>query len=400
MSVDLLGPANATNAVTVQPADTRTFGATDTFFKDCTGPGSKDGTKVMAAFLNGALQQVRRAIRGMAVTENNADDDMLLKAIQTARDAYLIDTPTTKTVYGVGADFASLPAALAWVSKYRITQNGSVNFALAAGQFVHTTAFLFDHPNMDRITITGNGTPTPPTSFAYTGNSGAALTADQGSALTALRAAYPTELRLTSGANMVGTKYFTLRNLLVTGDGTITANGGMIFVQGGALLDRVSVHGAGGNGLVAQTSWVKLITYFSATGNAYNGIENIGGGIFLNCRVLGCNNIGSGLHGVGGNILAATADIYKYNGNGYVGVSLDGTHINTDIAGGEIKNNGAGGFGGARMRGTLKGAVITGNTSYGVSVSYGTNVDFTGATSQSYSPALNTVGNNNSYIVG
>lgn len=83
MPLDLLGPANATNFTTVRPADTRVFGADDTYFKDCT-PGARDGTAVQAGYLNGVLMQLRRAIRGMAITENNADDDMLLKAIQAA----------------------------------------------------------------------------------------------------------------------------------------------------------------------------------------------------------------------------------------------------------------------------------------------------------------------------
>jgi hypothetical protein len=87
MSLDLLGPANSPNAVTVRPADTRVFGGNDTFFEDCSAPGAGDGTKVQAGFLNGLLQQVRRAIRGMGVTENNGDDDMLLKAIKASASA-------------------------------------------------------------------------------------------------------------------------------------------------------------------------------------------------------------------------------------------------------------------------------------------------------------------------
>lgn len=83
MALDLLGPANAVNFTTTRPADTRIFGTVDTFFKDCT-PGARDGTAVQAGYLNGMLMQVRRAIRGMGISEDNADDDMLLKAIQAA----------------------------------------------------------------------------------------------------------------------------------------------------------------------------------------------------------------------------------------------------------------------------------------------------------------------------
>lgn len=81
---DLLGPASALNAVTTRPTDTRIFGEDDTWFKDCSSSTANDGTRIEADFLNGILAQVRRAIVGMGVPIDNADDDMLLKAIQAA----------------------------------------------------------------------------------------------------------------------------------------------------------------------------------------------------------------------------------------------------------------------------------------------------------------------------
>ena len=98
---DLLGPASAANATTSRPTDARVFGGSDTFFKDCTSPAANDGTVVEQAYLNGMLQQIRRAIRGMSVIENNADDDMLLKAIQAnaAASAKLSDVVTYNAIY-------------------------------------------------------------------------------------------------------------------------------------------------------------------------------------------------------------------------------------------------------------------------------------------------------------
>lgn len=81
---DLLGPANAANSTTTRPTDARVFGGSDTFFKDCSSPTARDGTVLTASYLNGMLMQIRRAIRGMGITENNADDDMLLKALQAS----------------------------------------------------------------------------------------------------------------------------------------------------------------------------------------------------------------------------------------------------------------------------------------------------------------------------
>lgn len=91
MSLDLLGPANAPNTVTVRPADARVFGTGDTWFKGCSAVDVDDGTEIDAPYLNGMLAQLRRAIRGQGVTENNADDDMLLKAIQSAGIRYAVD---------------------------------------------------------------------------------------------------------------------------------------------------------------------------------------------------------------------------------------------------------------------------------------------------------------------
>lgn len=81
---DLLGPANAVNFTTSRPSDTRIFGGDDTWFKPCSSPSAQDGTQVQAVWLNGILAQIRRAIVGMGIPVDNADDDMLLKAIQAA----------------------------------------------------------------------------------------------------------------------------------------------------------------------------------------------------------------------------------------------------------------------------------------------------------------------------
>ncbi|WP_316189390.1 hypothetical protein [Bradyrhizobium sp. SZCCHNS1054] len=113
MSYDLLGPSNAPNAVTARPDDTRSgsVGAADTWFKDCTSAAAGDGTKVLAAWLNGILGQVRNAIRGNGntattsqpvVTENDANDSMLLNAmqhlIQRGQPNYGVDTGTAGSV--------------------------------------------------------------------------------------------------------------------------------------------------------------------------------------------------------------------------------------------------------------------------------------------------------------
>lgn len=134
---DLLGPANATNVATSRPPETRVFPAADTFFKDCTSQTAKDGTAYQASFFNGLLQQVRRAIRGMGVTENNSDDDMLLKAIQAA-----------------GATTFATAAALQPVH-VEIEQNaGAFTFTPTTGQIIVNTGLTWIWRGLTRFATT------------------------------------------------------------------------------------------------------------------------------------------------------------------------------------------------------------------------------------------------------
>jgi len=87
---DLLGPASASGAVTVRPGENRTFGATDTWFKDCSDPSLDDGTEFGAAFFNAVLANIRALVRGNGqtagavdvVSQDNGDDALWLKAVQ------------------------------------------------------------------------------------------------------------------------------------------------------------------------------------------------------------------------------------------------------------------------------------------------------------------------------
>ena len=89
---DILGPANAANSVTTDPGESRSFGGTDSWFKDCSNPSAVDGTALQAAFLNGLLRQLRTAIRDAGVTEDNATT--MLRDAFRARVAKAGDTMT------------------------------------------------------------------------------------------------------------------------------------------------------------------------------------------------------------------------------------------------------------------------------------------------------------------
>lgn len=78
---DFIGPANAPNAVTTRPSETRSFGASNTWFKDCTSVNDDDGTMIQAAWLNGIIALLRDPIVAASITIDNADD-MLTRAIR------------------------------------------------------------------------------------------------------------------------------------------------------------------------------------------------------------------------------------------------------------------------------------------------------------------------------
>lgn len=90
-AIDLLGPTIAAGGVTTRPTETRSFGAVDTFFRDCSDAVTDDGTEYQAAFFNSLLGNVRALIRGNGqtavgavdiVTLDNAADSLFLTAIQ------------------------------------------------------------------------------------------------------------------------------------------------------------------------------------------------------------------------------------------------------------------------------------------------------------------------------
>lgn len=86
MAVNILGPgaSEGIGETTTRPEHVPTEKPVDTWFQDCSAPDADDGTLVEAQWLNMIMAQIRRAIRGMGVAEDESDDDMLLKAIQAA----------------------------------------------------------------------------------------------------------------------------------------------------------------------------------------------------------------------------------------------------------------------------------------------------------------------------
>ena len=87
---DVFGPANFTNSSTSRPFDGRQFGNTDTWFIDCSGPETEDGTDLGAPWFNAMTANARSIARANGlqrdgltpVVAQDNRDDLLLRAVQ------------------------------------------------------------------------------------------------------------------------------------------------------------------------------------------------------------------------------------------------------------------------------------------------------------------------------
>lgn len=91
---DLLGPgaAGALNAVTARPPFTplnQGPSDPDTWVRDCTSPIAADGTQDKAAHMNMLIAQIRNLVRSGAITENSANDFMMMQAVRSQRGNWL-----------------------------------------------------------------------------------------------------------------------------------------------------------------------------------------------------------------------------------------------------------------------------------------------------------------------
>jgi hypothetical protein len=170
---------------------------------------------------NGDLQQLRKAIEGFITGWS-----------------FIIDTTITFHVHGVGADFIDLNAAMFYLRKYYITIRGHVILQCAgsasgtATQYIYTTALIFRHPNLDRVSVYGAKmiapVPVSYSGYASNGPSAPQRNTDTNTNLAMLRTKFATEFHFTNSSGVwIGPNCPTLMHfdaLLLTGDGS-TASG-------------------------------------------------------------------------------------------------------------------------------------------------------------------------------
>jgi len=92
--VNIVGPGlSGDQATSSRPTPASTGSGVDLWFKNCSSEAAQDGTRINAIWLNAMLAQLREAIRGMGVPENETDDTMLLQCFQKLQFTNWLNLP-------------------------------------------------------------------------------------------------------------------------------------------------------------------------------------------------------------------------------------------------------------------------------------------------------------------
>ncbi len=334
--------------------------------------------------------------------------------------------------------FATLAAAFTWVSAYTITSTGAVTFNLSSGQTVIASAQVnLNHPNANRIFIAGaamKGAVPVPNSFAASGNSAAARGTDRTTNIGGVRTLYGSEVNFPGGGGFVfGNGVGGITNVLITGDtSTGTGLGGdLITVQGGSVgLTGVTIGAGGGRGvLVTQNGSISATNSYvfgclgggwsveeggrfigslniGSFGNGGSNVNVSGGGNFFMDQSAGSASVTSrcaganGVNATNGDVNIGPAALIYGCANGVV--ASDGSFIN---ANGSTSSANAG-YGFYAVDGStiscLGSSSTVNNGTYCYAAAVSSSIYLTGSggngNSGAATPAVNTVGNQNSYI--
>jgi len=389
MSLDILGPASAPGAVTTRPTDTRAFGAADTFFRDCSSATLDDGTEFQAAWFNQVTAILRAIVRSNGqtgggvdvVTQDNADDGVLLKAVQHlvqrgqitfgtdvgTADAMVVSLSPAPAEYKNGMQVwvkkAASPNATttptlavnALAAKTIVKRDG-VN-APAANDFVASGwyGFGFDGTNWRSLTslpsdsISAAGVKqlifqpnivkfTTPGSFSWPVPAGVTI-----AKIIAWGAGAGGGFSATSGGSGGGGGGYGEQTVTVTPGGTLSG----VVGAGGAAATSIAANGAGGGNttITNSTGGVTYTAQGGVGGGSGNGLNNSssGGGLinFADRALIGQPS--------GGTIMGT----FAYAGNGGA-AALGGVPGLAGTGGGNSGNapgSGGGGSGNAQPAG-------------------------------------------------
>lgn len=115
------GPQGPNYATVRPPADPKASAGIDTWFKNCSAAGAKDGTFATADFFNVTLGNLRYLVRHSGISLDDADDTMVYNAVQsiassfaTQNEAYAVDTGA------VNALAISLPSVTTYTEGFAV----------------------------------------------------------------------------------------------------------------------------------------------------------------------------------------------------------------------------------------------------------------------------------------
>lgn len=378
----------------------------------------------------------------------------------TYRPLYWIMSNLTLTIGSQPTDdFASIPAALNWLRYRMIANDATVTLSLRAEVHVYNgTRIIIDHPTGRRIRIVGpalNGADPTINDFAVTGSSSADRTADRTTNQALLSGKFKAEIRLLNGATIEvrGDGLGLLDDVLISSDGT--SGDGLGVYNSYAEIGTVAILGTGSQCVSVATARLAVRSVLVCCGASQTGIRVRNGhvvaaGNISDMAIISLGHAGHGLeawsnaglelgalhcrgnnsHGAvvyrGSNLGTGLVSTFERNGaiglqctvsgsaniaggssannNGQQGISCVGGHA--VLGAGSAANNNVGNGIFASQGGVIEASSPTfnNNGAWGVQANRGGLVAIigtptvTGNASGTYTPAANTVGNNNAYI--
>jgi hypothetical protein len=113
MTSTAFGPQGPNYTTTRPPADPKASAGVDTFFKNCSSAGAKDGTFATADFFNVTLANLRYLVRTSGVTLDDATDTMVYDSI-----AQMIENGVSNYALDTGSPNALVVALPATITAY------------------------------------------------------------------------------------------------------------------------------------------------------------------------------------------------------------------------------------------------------------------------------------------
>ena len=229
MAGKALNPSDTTHVTTVKPPYAANAAVARAWYKDCSSPVADDGTQPLAADLNMLLYNMRYAADNFAVVDDDGEDFLYRLLNAAGWPAIFITTSITKTV-GPSSDFADLNAAFDWLKTKIIVGTAYVTLSMTSGVHNYSSPIVVDYRFASRVKIIGAALLAAApvgTDFTCTGSGSGPRGTDATAIVAMLRTKYATEIRFSGTANfqIINSGLGLLDKVLIVGSGTGAVNG-------------------------------------------------------------------------------------------------------------------------------------------------------------------------------